>query len=151
MTTNTAVGLIRNELEIPIHAAPAEVWRALFDDVQSWWHPDFHMAGASSTIRFEPTLGGRLYETTEGGGGLCWYQVIALEPKRSVTMTGTMAPPFAGPSTTTMHIALEEREGGTLLTLSESVFGHVSDEMKSSLEQGWRQLFEDGLKRHLEG
>jgi hypothetical protein len=27
----------------------------------------------------------------------------------------------------------------------------VSDEMKSSLEQGWRQLFEDGLKRHVEG
>jgi uncharacterized protein YndB with AHSA1/START domain len=143
--------MIRNELEVPIEASSATVWQSLFEEIDAWWHPDFYMAGEPHHIAFEPKLGGRLYELTEQGSGLTWYQVIAIEPGKSVTLAGTFAPPFAGPATNTMHLSLEPKgDGQTVLRLSESVFGNVSEKMKTMLEEGWKQLFEGGLKKHVE-
>lgn len=151
MTTPlTEARVIRNELEIPIEATPTTVWNAIFSDIQTWWHPDFHMARPDSEMHFEPELGGRMYESTEDGAGLIWGRVIAILPEQSVTLTGTWAPPYAGPATSTMHIALEEKDGGTLLKISDSVFGQVSDETATSVREGWLLLFRDGLKRHVE-
>ena len=39
---------------------------------------------------------------------------------------------------------------GTLVTVTDALFGHVSDGQIESLRSGWKQLFGDGLKPFVE-
>jgi uncharacterized protein YndB with AHSA1/START domain len=138
------------QLEIVIDAPREAVWRALVDETDAWWLPDFHMLGEGSVVTFDATAGGQLIERKEDGGSLLWYTVSMCTPGESLHLVGHMAPAFGGPSTTMLHLALTERDGATVLSVEDALFGHVTDASVSSLEAGWAQLFGDGLKRHVE-
>ena len=138
------------ELEIPIDADPESVWKAFTAEVNQWWLPDFHMAGPGSVVTLEPEAGGHLLETHEDGSSLLWATVIMCTPGKSLHMAGHVAPEWGGPNTNVMHVSLTEHEGGTLLSVQNSIFGHVDDSHVQSMEEGWRQLFTEGLKRHAE-
>lgn len=138
------------ELEIPIDAPRAKVWKALTDGVNAWWLPDFHMVGEGSTVTFDARAGGQLIETHENGGGLLWYTVAMVTPGESIHLVGHCFPEWGGPATTLLHLALEEQDGTTILRVSDSQYGHPSESSMKSLEEGWTQLFTEGLKRHVE-
>jgi len=138
------------QLEIVIDAATDVVWRALVDEMDAWWLPDFHMLGEGSVVTFDATAGGHLIERKEDGGSLLWYTVSMCTPGESLHLVGHLAPAFGGPATTMLHLALAERDGATVLSVEDALFGHFSDETVTSLEAGWGQLFGDGLKRHVE-
>lgn len=148
---NDEVGLVRNELEIPIAAPIAEVWRAMIDDIGSWWDDGFYFTQKPRTIKLEARIGGRLLETGANGDSLSWGQVIAVQPGRTITMGGAFAPPYSGPAYSTLHLALEpDGDKRTVFRLSQSVFGHIHEGMKKSLQEGWTLLFEKGLKTFVE-
>ena len=67
------------ELSISIDAPRQRVWRALTDQLGSWWLPDFHMLGEDSIVSLELQAGGRLYEQN-GDQELLWYTVLAVAP-----------------------------------------------------------------------
>ena len=138
------------ELEIEIDTPRAEVWEALTAGVNNWWLPDFHMAGAGSVVTFDAQAGGLLVERVEGGRSLLWYTVMMVTPGESIYMTGHSFPEWGGPGTTLMKLALEDREGGCLLKLSDAHFGRASDEHIASMKEGWTWLFTDGLKMYCE-
>ncbi len=138
------------ELEIVIDATPEEVWRALTEETNAWWLPDFHMMGEGSVVTFDARAGGQLVERTEPGGSLLWYTVQMCTPHVSLHLVGHIAPEWGGPATTMLRLGLEERDGGTVLVVQDATFGHTSAETAKSLEDGWRQLFTDGLKRYVE-
>jgi uncharacterized protein YndB with AHSA1/START domain len=145
------VGLIRNELEIPIAAPAVQVWKAMTEEIDNWWNEEFYFTKEPRTIQLEARLGGRLYEQGSDGSGLIWYHVVAIDPGKTLTLAGPFAPPYAGPAYATLHLALEPRgDEKTLFRMSESVFGHIHEGMKSSLEDGWKLLFQQGLKAHVE-
>ena len=54
-------------------------------------------------------------------------------------------------SSVLLHLALKEAGSGTELSVQDALFGYVTDSSVSSLQEGWTQLFTDGLKKHVEG
>ena len=143
-------GIARVEMEIPIAAGPDRVWRAMVDDVAAWWPADFLASGAGARMRFDATVGGRLLEERPDGAGVLWYTVIAVEPGRSVDLVGHLTPSYGGPATTMLRLALRAEGPRTVLELSDARYGRVSGKDDASLEQGWRLLFEGGLKTYVE-
>ena len=143
---------LQYELEIAIDATAARVWHAIFEETNAWWLPDFHMAGADSVVTFDPTPGGKgLQETNEEGGRLLWFQVQYYLPQEfKIYLVGHLAPDFGGPATTHLKLAVEPNGGSCVLKVTDALHGHVSEQTANSLQDGWHQLFGDGLKTHIE-
>ncbi len=139
------------EMEIPIDAPRERVWQALTEETNAWWLPDFHMTGEGSVVTFDARAGGHLYERHESGKSLLWCTVTMCDPGVCIQMAGHIAPDWGGPTTSMLKFLLEDRDGGTLLRITDALFGHVSDDSVESLQGGWRWLMTDGLKAYVEG
>jgi len=137
------------EFEIQIDADVKRVWKALTGQLSSWWLKDFHMLGADSLVTLEAKPGGRLFES-KGDSGLLWYTVLSISPEESLNLAGYCTAEWGGPCTTMLTVRLRAEGGGTCVTVSDALYGLVSDKQVSSLESGWRQLFGEGLKSFAE-
>ena len=71
-------------------------------------------------------------------------------PGESLHLVGHIAPQWGGPATTMLRVALEDDGQGTRLRIADALFGNVTGDGAASLEAGWRALFGDGLKAHVE-
>lgn len=139
------------ELEVEIAGPPDRVWRAIFEDINAWWLPDFHMIGPGSVVQFEARAGGGLVEELEGAGSLLWCTVHWIRPaERVVYLVGHLAPDWGGPACSHLKFAVESRGQGSVLKVTDSHFGHISQSNLASLQEGWNCLFRDGLKRFIE-
>lgn len=140
------------ELEIAIGASRERVWRAIFEETDLWWLPDFHMVGADSKVTFDCRPGGRgLVEETASGGGLLWYSVQMYLPEQfEVYLIGHVAPEWGGPATSSLKLALAETESGCLLQVTDARHGHVDEQQLQSTHDGWHQLFTAGLQQFVE-
>lgn len=138
------------EFSIIMNASCERVWRALTDQISGWWLPHFHMLGEESAVEFEPKAGGKLFEKF-GRRELLWYTVIAIDPGNTLEMAGHCSAKYGGPATTMLAIELT-RQGDqvTLVRVSDSVFGRVTEGFVQSLSAGWQELFRDGLKTFVE-
>ncbi|XXF77794.1 hypothetical protein P2318_32805 [Myxococcaceae bacterium GXIMD 01537] len=147
---SSELGLVRIDLEFTLSAPRERCWQALVGEVGQWWRQDFYMGHAVQPIVFEARPGGRLYEDWGNGAGLLWYTVLALEPPNALDLVGHLAPAFGGPATSMLRLSFKEVEGTTVLQLSDSVFGRVSEDSATRLRQGWQLLFGEGFKPHVE-
>ena len=140
------------KMEIAIDAPRAVVWKAIFEETNQWWLPDFRVAGADSVVIFDPAPGGKgLIETTADGGGLQWFATQMYIPSDfKIYVVGHIAPEWGGPTTSNLKLALAETEAGCILHISDSRHGNVDPAQAKSYEDGWNQLFTDGLKTHVE-
>jgi DNA-binding transcriptional ArsR family regulator len=147
----TATGVVDVALEWPVEASVQRVWQALFERVESWWPAAHRAVGGGAAMTFEPRLGGQLRETRADGGGLAWYQVIALEPLRSVDLAGHLATRYGGPASSLLHIEIVPgaRDGTAILKLTDSVFGRIGPNLRASLGEGWQAIVGEGLVAHL--
>lgn len=143
------VRCVQYDFSISINASRQRVWKVLTEQVGDWWLPDFHMLGPHSLVQLEPRAGGRLYEHSDAGE-LLWYTVLSIAPEESLNLVGYCTAEFGGPSTTMLTVRLKADGKSTRLTITDSLFGHVSDDHASSLCSRWTQLFNDGLKAHIE-
>ncbi len=148
----TPASCVQYELEIEIEASCERVWKAIFEEVNFWWLPDFHMAGEGSIVTFDPAPGGRgLVENVEGGDGLLWYQVHFYQPNEfKVYLVGFIAPDWGGPATSHLKLALDPSDRGCVLRVIDAHQGNVDPKTVQSLSSGWAQLFTDGLKEFVE-
>ena len=147
----TAVaGMLTVHLEIDIRATRERVWRALTEQVDLWWPRDFLASGNPQGMRFEASLGGKLVEESVGGGGIVWYTVYGLTPGQSIDMVGHLSPAFGGPAQSLLRLELSERDGATILALTDAVAGNVGPKTAVTNEAGWRAIFETSFKRFVE-
>ena len=140
------------DLEIEIEASRDRVWKAIFEETNLWWLPDFHVAGPDSVVTFDPKAGGRgLIEETSDGGGLLWYSVQMYLPSDfKIYLVGHIAPEWGGPTTSSLKLALVESENGCTLQVTDARHGNVDEKQVQSYQDGWTQLFSDGLKKFVE-
>ncbi|MEE9394519.1 MAG: SRPBCC domain-containing protein [Planctomycetota bacterium] len=141
----------RFELELSIEAPLPAVWQAIVDEPNSWWIPGLRCVSGDSEMVLDARAGGHLVERNDSGGSLLWFTVIAVEPQQSINLAGSMAPPFGGPCQTFLLIEVEEKGGSTIVRMTNSLHGHIDEGMLPSMEAGWRDLLENGLKRFVEG
>ncbi len=141
--------VVQYEFEIEIAAPRERVWRALTDQLSSWWLKDFHVLGEDSIVTLEPTPGGRLYEQ-RGDASLLWFTVLHVAPPESLSLAGHCTPDWGGPCSTLLTLKLSESDGRTRFSVSDALYGLVTDGQVESLQSGWRVLFTDGLKKVVE-
>ena len=148
-TSKAEVTAATHRLTLEIAKPHEAVWKAFTSDIQSWWPKDFYATESPQRIVFEVRPGGRLYEDAGGGNGLVWYHVIAVDAPNAVTMSGFIAPPFGGPSTSLLRIAFSARgKSATEMEITDSTFGCLGD--SKTAKEGWRMLFEGGFKAWME-
>ena len=145
-------GVVDVALEWPIEASVQRVWQALFERPEAWWPAGHRAAGAGARLAFEPRLGGRLREEGPGGGGVVWYTIFALDPLRSVDLSGHLAARYGGPALSLLHLEVVpgEADGTSVLKLTDSVHGRIGPDMRASLAEGWQAIIGEGLVAHLE-
>ena len=135
-----------------INASVQQVWAALFERPETWW-PAAHRAGPEgSKMIFDKRVGGTLREERTDGAGLIWYSVLALDPLRSVDLSGQLATRYGGPATSLLHLEISPgaSDGTATLKLTDSVFGRVGPDMRASLTDGWQSIVGEGLVRDIE-
>jgi uncharacterized protein YndB with AHSA1/START domain len=140
----------RIELEVPIEASIDEVWRAVVERPDAWWVSELRCVPGASKVTLDARAGGNLVEHNDRGGSLLWFTVIAVDPPRSINFAGAIAPPFGGPCTAFLLLELADRDGVTLVKMTNSLHGHVDESSLPDIESGWRLLLENGLKRFVE-
>jgi DNA-binding transcriptional ArsR family regulator len=145
-----ASGVVDVALEWPVAASPQRLWRALFEQPERWWPAGHRAVAEDSKMRFEPRLGGQLREEGEGGSGIIWYEVIAINPMRSVDLLGHLAARYGGPASSLLHIEIVpgEQDGSSILKLTDSLFGRVGPNLRASLTSGWQAIIGEGLVAH---
>ncbi len=141
--------VMQYEFEVDIDAPPTRVWRALTDQLTSWWLPDFHVLGEDSIVTLEPVPGGRLFEQNETSG-LLWYTVLAIAKNESLSLAGYCTPDWGGPFTTLLTVKLVETPKGTRVVVSDALYGRVDEKQAESLQSGWVRMFNDGLRHFVE-
>jgi len=150
-STNSEFRVLEIELEVSIAAPPARVWKALMEETGQWWPREFFVGPSPKGFIIEPRVGGRMYEDWGNGAGLMWAQVIAYDPPNSIDLLGHLTAQFGGPASTQFRIALSEKDKGTVLKLSDTVFGRLSDEKYNQTKEGWSYLLDGALRKHVEG
>ncbi len=136
------------ELEVLIEAPRARVWNALIEESSTWWPKDFYTSDKTRKFTIEGHLGGRFFEDFGDGQGLVWYQVVGIERQKSLLLAGHLLPPFGGPAVTSLRLTLSDITNGTRLQVRDDRFGLLGGE---SPIEGWRHVFEVGLRSHIEG
>lgn len=151
MSSDQQAAIVDVALEWPVEASVQRLWQALFERVESWWPAGHRAVGGDAVMSFEAQLGGQLRETRPDGGGLAWYEVIALEPLRSVDLAGHLATRYGGPASSLLHIEIVPgaRDGTSILKLTDSVFGRIGPNLRASLAEGWQAIIGEGLVAQL--
>jgi DNA-binding transcriptional ArsR family regulator/uncharacterized protein YndB with AHSA1/START domain len=146
-------GVVDVALEWPIQASVQRVWQALFEQPEHWWPTGHRAAGEGARMSFEPRIGGQLREERPDGGGVVWYTVFALDPMRSVDLSGHLAARYGGPALSLLHLEIvpAAAEGTSLLKLTDSVHGRIGPDMRASLASGWQAIIGEGLVAHISG
>jgi DNA-binding transcriptional ArsR family regulator len=143
-------GMVTVTMDIAITAPVDRVWTALTTDVSQWWPRDFLVAAEPLGMQFEPRLGGRLFEEGTRGGGVIWYTVYGITQGESIDLVGQLSPAFGGPAQSLLRLSLREQGSQTILSLTDAVVGNVGPKSEASLGDGWRAIFERGLKQFVE-
>ena len=109
---------------------------AALSSVASWWGPPY-VSPAATDLRLEPRLGGPFEEVWGTSGGRLLAIVTALEPDRTLELTG---PFHLGLVYGVVQFQLDEAGTGTRLHFSHRGIGSVSAEAAATFAEGWTQL-----------
>ncbi len=144
----STVNTINIRMEIPIKATIQDTWDCLINDVGLWWNKGFYTSQKTKNFIIEPVVGGRMFEDYGNNEGLLWANVIVLDSPTVIEFKGHLTPEFGGPAISFLKLKLEETDNGTLLILTDSIMGNVSEKSQTDLAAGWKVLFEEGFKQY---
>ena len=139
------------ELEVTVDAPPARVWDAMVNRTAHWWRKDFFTNPATKGFHIEPRPGGRMYEDWGGENGAIWATVLTVEAPRRIQFMGHLTKQYGGPAHSIFQFEVEPSGKGSVVKISDTIFGNLSEDQAAKMDEGWRMLFEEGLKPYVEG
>lgn len=142
--------IFKYSFQIAIRASVETVWSNLAASINAWWMTDFRVFGANSEVSLEMKTGGSLIERGQDGSSLEWYRVQMCVPEKSLLLVGFLAPDWGGPTLSMLSLALQASEEGCVLTVSDALSGNTSAQSAQSAEDGWKLLFDQGFRAHVE-
>jgi uncharacterized protein YndB with AHSA1/START domain len=135
-------------IELTINAPQQRVWDALVNEVGKWWPASFYTSARTKTFKLEPRLGGLMFEDFGRGEGVVWFTVTGIESPNYLSLVGYMGPPFGGPAASILRIGLTGAGANeTKLEIVDALFGQVEG---SETESGWRMIFDEHFRAHVE-
>jgi uncharacterized protein YndB with AHSA1/START domain len=155
-TSILPVGAANVTIEITINAPVSKTWNTMIANIGQWWRKDFLICEDSQGMTLEPRIGGLLRENAGAADcGFVWGNIISYQPQSHLAYIAQIVPPWGGPAQSVVQISLkpgaDDPENSTLLTLTDSIVGHLTDDLVSGLDEGWNQLYgEGGLKTYVE-
>jgi len=145
------VNVTELHLEIRLDAPRERTWRALTDDIGTWWPSGFCVGGDGTRFRLDARPGGLMLEDWGGGEGLVWMTVVGVKKEELLHLKGDLFPQYGGPSRFQTSWRLEDAGDATLVRFDAVYFGRLSEKTVKSLDAGWRYLIEGCLAAHLAG
>ena len=136
--------LVKIENQITLNAPLQKVFDALTIKLDEWWQ---FRRNPNSRIIFEPHVGGRMYEDWGSGKGILYGINSAYDPPNSFCSAGTTG--WSASNFITWH-RLEADGNKTILKKSMQLFGEVTDELVTMIEQGNRAIMEKQLRDYVE-
>lgn len=111
-------------LTLNIHAAPADVYRKLVQNIGDWWSPQHTYSGNSHNLSIEEKPMGCFCEKLPGGGSVRHMEVVLLAPGK-LGLIGALGPLQTIAATGNMSIQLTAAEGGSKLDVAYNVAGYL--------------------------
>ena len=106
-----------------IHASPANVYRALTDEVGQWWDPVHTFSHDARNLSLDAKPGGCFCERFPDGGGVQHMSVVYASPGKLLRLRGAIGPLQEAAVVGTMTWTLSESGAGTSVDLSYTVGG----------------------------
>lgn len=135
------------EQEADLKAPPADVFRALTNDIGEWWGRP-HLHDDARDVVLDPVPGGLVKQVTRDGGGNVMFMVQAVRRDRLLVLHGTMGMPK------TVHMIvrfeLEPKKGGTRLVLKHWAIGELTAASRDDFTKGWQDLIGSRLRVFVE-
>ena len=120
-------------------------------EAHRWWPRDFYASADPKGMKFDATLGGKLYE--ESAGRRRWCGLVHSHRRDPGHVGRSCRPPDdgvrrAGADSVAAGASRGRQTHGA--ELSDAVVGNVGERTEATLEKGWRALFETGFKKFVE-
>jgi len=128
--------------DVVFQASPPRVFRALTEQVASWWGPPYVNTEATD-LKLEARLGGAFYEVWADEAGALLAMVTAIIPDKHLELTGRF---HMGAAQSVATFRLSEHPGGTLVQFSYQAIGHLPEEEVAMYAGGWTDLITVRLK-----
>lgn len=145
-TTERKVESFEIEQEIVIQAAKETVFKALTQDINSWWK--FRLGEESSTLIFEAHLTGRFYEDWGNGEGALWGTVTYFKENEEIRLNGLLG--MSGAVNSFYSYKLSEEDNKTILQLTHQAAGILEPHWEEAHRHGWNELLAVHLKNFIE-
>jgi len=131
------------EKSVLVPCDPARAFRAFTAEIAQWWPVKTHSVGQAKaqSVRIEPSVGGRVYETTEDGGTCDWGRVLTWSPPAGFSMTwhpGRPAEPH-----TVLELSFTAEADGTRVRLIHrgwEALGQDAQAKRDDYNGGWEKI-----------
>jgi uncharacterized protein YndB with AHSA1/START domain len=146
--TTTAPPIVSETIEaaIRIDRPASDVWRALTEDVGTWWPHTF--ADQPFRIVLEPRIGGRFYEQFDAtGAGALYATVTYIEPERMLRVSGPMG--MGGATLYVKTYRLEPDGDETVLRTTAVMLGAIESDTLDGYREGGVAVLE-AVKTYVE-
>jgi uncharacterized protein YndB with AHSA1/START domain len=107
-----------------VAAAPADVWAALIEPAR-YWNADHSWSLDAANMSLEPQAGGCFCEALPDGGSAEHMRVIMVQPDQTLRLSGALGPLQAEGLAGTLTWQLEPVDGGTRITQTYALGGHM--------------------------
>ena len=141
-STPAALPPLRFSIVVPLD--PAAAFRLFTDGIAGWWPIATHSVGKGRavTIRIEPGVGGRCFETWDDGQERDWGVVRAWEPGRELVIGWHPGSPPEQAQEVMVRFAAEG--SGTRVELEHrgwEVLGERAEKLREAYGGGWPVVF----------
>jgi DNA-binding transcriptional ArsR family regulator len=138
MSVSDRLGPVVKVVTVP--GDPAVVFELFTNRMAEWWPIESHSVGEQDAVgvRVEPTVGGRVLETTRDGAEHEWARIKGWEPGERLEMD--WYPGLPASQATHLEITFRQTSAGTELTLVHDGWearGADAVRMRDSYDTGW--------------
>lgn len=134
---------------ITVRCAPATAFRVFTADIGRWWPLAGFSMGGAVDCRFEPEVGGRLYQVDALGQELLWGHVLAWDPPHAVAFSWQVQ--CSAEEAQRIDVSFRPVADGTEVRLVHAGWDKLQSraaEKRAAYDGGWVEVFERRYKAY---
>jgi len=132
---------------VTVRCTPDTAFRRFTADIGRWYPLEVYAVNPAVDCRFEPYVGGRLYEIGPDGGETLWGRVLAWDPPHALALSWQARCSEA--EAQRVDITFRPTAGGTEVKLVHADWNRLrtdAAEWRDRYDGGWVEIFERRYK-----